>query len=164
MSHLLPSMTDAIDRHRGQSQGRAPRVAFDAQANTYIPPPSNTPISSIGHHQRSQTQVDLQRDAKANGLVHPPTSDAGSSSQVTSPGTESAPRRTRPTSTLVRAKSDYLPHLNVESTAVPKADNEDFQIRHGWQEEHTSSEYLKVLNSVSRTLVQTRLRYFCSRG
>lgn len=49
----------------------------------------------------------------------------------------------------MRAKSDYLPHHNVENPGLPKVDNEDLQIRHGWQEEHTSSEYLKVLNSVS---------------
>ena len=143
-------MTQAIDRQRGQSQGRAPRVAFDPQADTYIPPPSETPAPSLGVHQRSQTQVDLHRDARPNGLVHPPAVDAGNSSQITSPDTESVPKRSRPTSTLVRAKSDYLPHHNAESTAVPRVNSENFQIRHGWQEEHTSSEYLKVLNSVSR--------------
>lgn len=141
-------MTSETDRKSSQGQGKAARVAFDPQPDTYIPPISDTPAPSIGHHQRSQTQVDLQRDARPNGHPHP--SAAGSSGQVVSPDTETLPRPARPTSTLVRAKSDYLPHHSVENAVVSRANDEDFQLRHGWQEEHNSPNYLKDLHSVSR--------------
>ncbi|KAL1959846.1 hypothetical protein VTO42DRAFT_991 [Malbranchea cinnamomea] len=133
-------MTQENSRKLSQSQGKAARVAFDVQPDTSSPPTSDHLAPSLGH-QRSQTQVDLQRDVRPNG--HRPPSGADSeNTDITS-----APKPTRPTATLIRAKSDYLPHYSAENAVVPRPDDEDFQLRHGWQEEHTSSEYLKVLNS-----------------
>lgn len=49
---------------------------------------------------------------------------------------------------LKRAKSDYGPS-RITFDKVAGDDDEDFAMRHGWQEEYTSSEYLKILHSVS---------------
>jgi regulator-associated protein of mTOR len=49
---------------------------------------------------------------------------------------------------LKRARSDYGPQ-RVTFDKSPGEDEEDFAMRHGWQEEYTSSEYLKILHSVS---------------
>lgn len=57
-------------------------------------------------------------------------------------------RGARPTNALVRAKSDHW--LKHEGDAAKKdEEDEDFELRHGWQDEYNSSEYLKILNSVS---------------
>ncbi|KAJ5616257.1 hypothetical protein N7537_001371 [Penicillium hordei] len=47
---------------------------------------------------------------------------------------------------LKRAKSDYGPS-RITFDKVAGDDDEDFAMRHGWQEEYTSSEYLKILHS-----------------
>lgn len=49
---------------------------------------------------------------------------------------------------LKRAKSDYGPSRMIFDKSN-EDDEEDFAMRHGWQEEYTSSEYLKILHSVS---------------
>ena len=60
----------------------------------------------------------------------------------------------RPTATLKRAQSDS--GQRVEETDRQNSNNAllgppggDYAMRHGWQEEYTSTEYLKVLHSVS---------------
>lgn len=57
----------------------------------------------------------------------------------------------RPTAALKRAKSDYGPRVGFDKSTHGD-DEEDVTMRHGWQEEYTSSEYLKVLHSVSRRI------------
>lgn len=49
---------------------------------------------------------------------------------------------------LKRAKSDYGPSRATFDKPVVGDEEEDFAMRHGWQEEYTSSEYLKILHSV----------------
>lgn len=46
-----------------------------------------------------------------------------------------------------RAQSDS--GQRVENEQKAPASNEDYAMRHGWQEEYTSTEYLKILHSVS---------------
>jgi regulator-associated protein of mTOR len=55
---------------------------------------------------------------------------------------------------LKRARSDYGPRGGSfeKPLIIDNEEEEDFAMRHGWQEEYTSSEYLKVLHSVSRQL------------
>jgi regulator-associated protein of mTOR len=53
---------------------------------------------------------------------------------------------------MKRAKSDYGPS-RITFDKVAGDDDEDFAMRHGWQEEYTSSEYLKILHSVSMTIL-----------
>jgi hypothetical protein len=59
------------------------------------------------------------------------------------PGARPAPR---PALTLHRTRSDYGPRSGIERSVSGEED--DFAMRHGWQEEYTSSEYLKMLHSV----------------
>lgn len=49
---------------------------------------------------------------------------------------------------LKRTRSDYGPSRVTLDKQALGDEEEDFAMRHGWQEEYTSSEYLKILHSV----------------
>lgn len=129
-----------------RGQGKSVRVAFGPQVDEYIPPSNNAPSPTAPGHQRARTTVAEQ--LQSNG--RPNSSQAPSSSADGNKGTASpaVTRNLRPIPALIRAKSEHFPKFGVENGA-PHSDDEDFQLRHGWHEEYTSSEYLKILNSVS---------------
>lgn len=54
----------------------------------------------------------------------------------------------RPRELLTRANTDYGPRRQL---SVPKHDvvEENWELRHGWEDQYNSSEYLKLLSSVS---------------
>ncbi|KAL5043499.1 hypothetical protein BDW71DRAFT_187813 [Aspergillus fruticulosus] len=124
------------------------RVAFGPDLETHIPPRQRSPASLSNHH-RSFTTVEHHKPP-------PPARPTSSSGENTTP-TESSSRFTsdqdssgsaRPTAALKRAKSDYGPRGGFDKPVlVDNEEDEDFAMRHGWQEEYTSSEYLKVLHS-----------------
>jgi regulator-associated protein of mTOR len=127
------------------------RVAFGPDLDTYIPPRDKSPAPPSGHH-RSYTTVEHSQPSISS--LHRPASSSGEDNAAVF---EPSPRLTsdrasdssgRPTAALKRARSDYGPRLGFDKSAVAD-DEEDFAMRHGWQEEYTSSEYLKVLHSVS---------------
>ncbi|KAL5003672.1 raptor N-terminal caspase like domain-containing protein [Aspergillus recurvatus] len=124
------------------------RVAFGPDLETHIPPRQRSPAPPSNHH-RSFTTVEHHKPP-------PPARPTSSSGENTTP-TENSSRFTsdqdssgsaRPTAALKRAKSDYGPRGGFDKPVlVDNEDEEDFAMRHGWQEEYTSSEYLKVLHS-----------------
>ncbi|GAB1217188.1 hypothetical protein ATERTT37_006419 [Aspergillus terreus] len=121
------------------------RVAFGPDLETYIPPRDKSPAPTPGHH-RSFTTV--ERTQPPVTTPERPTSSAGENptvaeSRVTS---DRASDSARPTAALKRAKSDYGPRVGFDKSAAGEED-EDIAMRHGWQEEYTSSEYLKILHS-----------------
>lgn len=124
------------------------RVAFGPDLETTIPARERSPAPLAGHH-RSFTTVEHRQPT----LTPParPTSSLGDNSAVgEAPPRRPSPRRSessRP-AMLKRAKSDYGPS-RITFDKVAGDDDEDFAMRHGWQEEYTSSEYLKILHSVS---------------
>lgn len=124
------------------------RVAFGPDLETTIPARERSPAPLSSHH-RSLTTI----EQKQPSLTPParPTSSAGENViGVDSPPRRPSPRRSessRP-AMLKRAKSDYGPsRITFDKPAVGD-EEEDFAMRHGWQEEYTSSEYLKILHSV----------------
>ncbi|KAL3468556.1 raptor N-terminal caspase like domain-containing protein [Aspergillus heterothallicus] len=127
---------------------KSARVAFGPDLETYIPPRERSPQPITGHHQRSLTNV--EHKPSPNGR---PTSSSGENTASTTEnnsryasGQESD--NARPTAALKRARSDYGPRGGFEKPIIfDNEDEEDFAMRHGWQEEYTSSEYLKVLHS-----------------
>jgi regulator-associated protein of mTOR len=126
------------------------RVAFGPELDTYIPPRDKSPAPSSGHH-RSYTTVEHSQPSLSS--LHRPSSSTGDNSAVFDPSPRLTSDRAsdssaRPTGALKRARSDYGPRLGFDKSAVAD-EEEDFAMRHGWQEEYTSSEYLKVLHSVS---------------
>lgn len=128
-------------------QNKSVRVTFGPDLNTYIPPRDESPAPSQGHHHRSftlQTVPSQQVRPTSSSAGENPVAVTDSSPNVTS---DRAADSGRP-ATLKRAKSDYGPRLGVDK-ATTGDDEEDFAMRHGWQEEYTSSEYLKILHSVS---------------
>ncbi|CAG8377650.1 unnamed protein product [Penicillium salamii] len=122
------------------------RVAFGPDLETTIPARERSPAPLAGHH-RSFTTVEHRQPS----LTPParPTSSSGDNSAVgEAPPRRPSPRRSessRP-AMLKRAKSDYGPS-RITFDKVAGDDDEDFAMRHGWQEEYTSSEYLKILHS-----------------
>jgi regulator-associated protein of mTOR len=136
-------MTQGAESRRNQQ--KSVRVTFGPQTDKYIPLSNNAPT---GGHQRSRTDVEQipsegQSNARFNNRNAPPP---GQNPEL---WPDAAPRNGRPTSTLVRAKSEHWPRSGLDN-GISKDGDDDFQLRHGWQEEYTSSEYLKILNSVSR--------------
>lgn len=129
-----------------KQQNKSVRVAFGPDLETYIPPRDESPAPVQGHH-RSFTMHALPPPQS-----RPTSSSAGENPIVVpdSPPTVAPDRASdsgRP-ATLKRAKSDYGPRLGIDKAATGD-EEEDFAMRHGWQEEYTSSEYLKILHSVS---------------
>lgn len=125
------------------------RVAFGPELETTIPTREHSPAPLSSHH-RSFTTVEQM----SSSLAPParPTSSGGENAVISpdEPPRRPSPRRSessRP-AMLKRARSDYGPS-RVTFDKSPGEDEEDFAMRHGWQEEYTSSEYLKVLHSVS---------------
>lgn len=151
---------------------RPARVSFELGADTTTlltttttsnsdsPAPDTRATSASGshHHQRSQTVTGANNNNGPNGYsLDAPTTMPG----ITSPGSGTSGTRgigetlggggrgARPTNALVRAKSDHWLKHDMENAAKNDEEDEDFELRHGWQDEHNSSEYLKILNSVS---------------
>ncbi|CRG85771.1 Regulatory-associated protein of mTOR [Talaromyces islandicus] len=90
------------------------------------------------------------RESSSTPQASPPTSRPNSSSNGDSAVQQKQdvmPTRPRPGSrpSLQRAKSDYGPRSGLERSH--QGEDDDFAMRHGWQEEYTSSEYLKILHS-----------------
>ncbi|KAL2829382.1 raptor N-terminal caspase like domain-containing protein [Aspergillus pseudoustus] len=130
------------------SNPKSVRVAFGPDLETFIPPRERSPQPITGHHQRSLTNVEHKQPPSGR-----PTSSSGENTAST---TENSSRyasgqesdSARPTAALKRARSDYGPRGGFEKAiTIDNEDEEDFAMRHGWQEEYTSSEYLKVLHS-----------------
>ncbi|KAJ5735118.1 Armadillo-like helical [Penicillium malachiteum] len=123
------------------------QVAFGPELETTIPTRERSPAPLSSHH-RSFTTVDHTSTSIATPVR--PTSSAGENAALlpNEPPRRPSPRRSetsRP-AMLKRAKSDYGPS-RVTFDKTPGDEEEDFAMRHGWQEEYTSSEYLKILHS-----------------
>lgn len=128
------------------------RVAFGPELETTIPTRERSPAPLSNHHRSFTTIEHKQPSITPPGR---PTSSAGENAVVepASPPRRPSPRRsesTRP-AMLKRARSDYGPSRVTFDKSIGD-DEEDFAMRHGWQEEYTSSEYLKILHSVRTRL------------
>ncbi|KAL4935665.1 hypothetical protein BDV06DRAFT_206558 [Aspergillus oleicola] len=130
-----------------RSNQKSVRVAFGPDLETHIPPRDRSP-APIASYRRSFTSVEQKPTPPGR-----PTSSSGenttSNTENSSPYTsDHRSENTRPTAALKRAKSDYGPRGGFDKPVfVDYEDEEDFAMRHGWQEEYTSSEYLKILHS-----------------
>ncbi|KAL4926803.1 ubiquitin-binding TORC1 subunit KOG1 [Aspergillus undulatus] len=134
-----------VDPPRRSNQ-KSVRVAFGPDLETHIPPRERSP-APISNHHRSFTTVEQQKPPPPVR----PTSSSGENSTTENSSPYTSDQRSenaRPTAALKRAKSDYGPRGGFDKPIfVDNEDEEDFAMRHGWQEEYTSSEYLKVLHS-----------------
>lgn len=144
---LQPATSNGAEPRKHQN--KSVRVTFGPDLDTYILPRDDSPVPVQGHHRSFTLQTVPPQQ------VRPTSSSAGENPVAV---TDSPPNITsdrasdsgRP-GTLKRAKSDYGPRLGVDK-ATTGDDEEDFAMRHGWQEEYTSSEYLKILHSVSTAM------------
>lgn len=142
--------TGALDDGTQRSQNKTARVAFGPKLETFIPPSTTSPPATSGH-QRSLTDLHQVQTGEPRIKATDDTEAADSQIPVVispPPSDAVAPNR-RPTPALLRTKSDYGPRLGLDRGPPSDDDDEPFHIRHGWQEEYTSSEYLKILHSVS---------------
>lgn len=139
--------TDEPRRH----PNKLARVAFGPELETPIPARDRPEALATSH--RSFTTVEQKQQTLAPP-ARPTSSSAGESAAVG--GSESPPRRASPRraesgrpAQLKRVKSDYGPNRVTFDKPATGDEDEDIAMRHGWQEEYTSSEYLKILHSVS---------------
>jgi hypothetical protein len=83
-------------------------------------------------------------DRRQNGLTPSSARETTQPSQISAPGRPQAPQR---------ARSDFGPrHRRERNAAVIEEDL--WRMRHGWEDEYTSNEYLALLNSVSLRIRQ----------
>lgn len=131
-----------------RNQNRSVRVSFGPAPDSVIPARDRSPTPLNSHH-RSLTEVEPQESPSAqpaprvDGLFN--DSNGATATETLAP--PSRPSMSGRPSPLQRAKSDYGPRSVVSSQATAN-DEDDFAMRHGWQEEYTSTEYLKLLHSV----------------
>lgn len=130
-----------------RNQNRSVRVSFGPTSDSVIPARDHSPTPLNSHH-RSLTEVEPQESSSAQPA--PRFDGSYDSNDATATETLAPPSRPsiggRP-GTLQRAKSDYGPRSVISSQATTN-EEDDFAMRHGWQEEYTSTEYLKLLHSV----------------
>lgn len=132
-----------------RSQNRSVRVSFGPEPESVLPTRERSP-PPFSAQRRSFTEIEPQNAPLSPQPTHRPTSSANDNSATLPAENATPPSRPsiggRPTS-LQRAKSDYGPRSGVGNKATANEDD-DFAMRHGWQEEYTSTEYLKLLHSV----------------
>ncbi|CAL5872696.1 uncharacterized protein PFLUO_LOCUS6963 [Penicillium psychrofluorescens] len=141
-----PATNGPIESRRNPA--KSVRVAFGPDLETTIPTRDRSP-EPLSSHRRSRTSVKAAPSALAPPPVRPTSSSGDGVAGIDSPPRRPSPRRaesSRP-AMLKRAKSDYGPSRITFDKPAAADEDEDFAMRHGWQEEYTSSEYLKVLHS-----------------
>lgn len=148
---MEPTIQQASHPEPRKSHHKSVRVAFGPDLETHIPPRDRSPAPVPGHH-RSFTTVE-HKQTPVITPERPTSSSAGENPLIIENNGRLTSDRSsdsaRPIATLKRARSDYGPRVGLDK-AIAGDEEEDIAMRHGWQEEYTSSEYLKVLHSVSR--------------
>ena len=131
-----------------RSQNKAVRVAFGPDLDIYIPPRGDSPLPVQEQHAPFNA---VEQRPDVGSMTLRPTSSSGenitASEEVSDLPSDRVLGGGRPIPALQRAKSDYGPRAGAEKSSP--GEDDDLEMRHGWQEEYTSSEYLKVLHSVS---------------
>lgn len=165
-----PTMKQQISNAQAEPRrnpNKLVRVAFGPDSESQAPSRDKSPAPTTGHH-RSFTSLDQKLPPPTSNLGRPTSSSAGDNPVLVADDrprlpSDRASDSGRPSAALKRARSDYGPRLGLDR-AVLGDDDEDFAMRHGWQEEYTSSEYLKVLHSVSKScpLISYSLIYYWS--
>ncbi|PWY91042.1 hypothetical protein BO70DRAFT_83463 [Aspergillus heteromorphus CBS 117.55] len=149
MDQTMQPQASSLQTEPRRNNHRSVRVAFGPDLETHIPPRDNSPAPLPGHHRSFTTVEHIQPP------VFPPerptSSSAGENPAIIETNGRLASDRAsettaRPTAALKRAKSDYGPRVGFDKPFAGD-EEEDIAMRHGWQEEYTSSEYLKVLHS-----------------
>lgn len=145
MEHNSQQTTNGSTASR-RNPNKSVRVAFGPELETTIPTRERSPAPLSGHH-RSLTEVE-HKQPTLTPHGRPTSSSGDNTANGEIPPRRPSPRRSessRP-AMLKRARSDYGPS-RITFDKVAGDDDEDFAMRHGWQEEYTSSEYLKILHS-----------------
>lgn len=132
-----------------RGQNRSVRVSFGLEPDSGAPSRDRSP-SPLNSHPRPFTATE-STESSSTSLV-PAEENPPEENNPDSTDHNAASRRSSASArpgTLQRARSDFGPRSAVSGQA-PKNEEDDFAMRHGWQEEYTSTEYLKLLHSVSR--------------
>ena len=93
------------------------------------------------------TQAQGYDGAYASTLAHSSGSTSPTRSETRAPSGSQEALARRPNRLLVRANTDYGPRRQSPSTR-PDIVEENWELRHGWEDQYNSSEYLKLLSSV----------------
>ncbi|KAK2734310.1 hypothetical protein FQN57_001715 [Myotisia sp. PD_48] len=140
-------MTQELASMEGSNQTKTARVSFGPNLHKQGSNPTTHPpnSSSVRSSQVSQSLPGKQQNGSPNGGEYSAREDSNSSSNQPQPKNRPV-LNGRPKPALVRAKSEHWHDLGLEN-GIRGNEDDDFQLRHGWQDEYTSSEYLKILSS-----------------
>ena len=114
------------------------RSAHSESSGELLTMPHDTPNRSFPTPRRSRTSVEQ------NG-----TSTQSSGGAVASAGTSDRPRA------LQRANTDNNVRRRQTATSSEYVE-ENWEMRHGWEDQYTSSEYLGLLSSVSSSTTRSK--------
>jgi hypothetical protein len=136
--------------------GRQTRVALGLETNGEDDSSTNaynhlSPLSSGDKTNfRLQYRRDLyggRQDSNHTGTRHHGVTASASASAAPETGQASQTSMSERRQALQRARSDFGPrHRGERNAAVVEEDL--WRMRHGWEDEYTSNEYLALLNSV----------------
>ena len=149
-----PNLTESrstADLRVKPPHGRQTRVALGLEANGGDDSKANA--DSRFQLQNGRFRINYGREAngerqdsatRQNGLT---ASGAPETAQPSEPPASGRPQH------LQRARSDFGPrHRGERHAAVVEEDL--WRMRHGWEDEYTSNEYLALLNSVSHRVLR----------
>lgn len=116
--------------------------------------------STVQENSSERRLVDLCPDLQTSRTLAKSTSETGNIAQETIQCGESNEEQStiaRPRGQLQRANTDPRPQRPSPTTArdIPE---ENWELRHGWEDQYNSSEYLGLLSSVSRRYFRIFLR------
>jgi hypothetical protein len=152
-----PNLTEprsANDLRVKPPHGRQTRVALGLEANSEDTGTPNSYVnistSATNSHKYSSNDRAARGDRQdsdyaithQNGMAPSPARET-----VQQPSQQTISGRPQP---LQRARSDFGPRRRGERNAAV-VEEDLWRMRHGWEDEYTSNEYLALLNSVSIT-------------
>lgn len=114
------------------------RSAHSESSGELLIMPHDNPNRSLPTTRRSRTSVEPN----------------GSSTQSSGGAVASAGASTRPRALLQRANTDNNGRRR-QTTASSESVEENWEMRHGWEDQYTSSEYLGLLSSVSSSPIMS---------
>ncbi len=139
-----PGRGQELFQDRGQEPPSGGQVLPPEQGQE-LPPPGRT-------LDRRRTEPNVNRSDSKNSVNSKSARAQDDLSTPSSGRSEESPNpaSVRPTAQLVRANTDYGPRREQQSVVKRDAGpEENWELRHGWEDQYNSTEYLGLLSSVS---------------
>lgn len=138
------------------SQFRQPPAQTQTTRHAQSSTPLRQELPSSRGQERRRAELSVSRSSSKNSVSA--KSERAQKGQRTPSSGQSDENQEiaadRPNAQLVRANTDYGPrrHSSVIKRDVPE---ENWELRHGWEDQYNSTEYLGLLSSVSLSTLPT---------